>query len=82
MQDPYAKRFLKDVKTTKTKFIANSGGILGLCMGFSLISFAEIVFHCLAGVVCPGHFNQEEEEDAKGRKKEKDRCLQKSRSLI
>jgi hypothetical protein len=27
-QDPYAKRFLKDAKTTKTSYIANSGGIL------------------------------------------------------
>ncbi len=28
LQDPYAKRFLKDAKTTKTSYIANSGGIL------------------------------------------------------
>ena len=55
-QDPYAKRFLKDVKTTKTSYIANSGGILGLCMGFSLISGAEILFHCFLGIF-PG-FNE------------------------
>ena len=35
-QDPYAKRFMKDEKITKTAYIANSGGLLGLCMGFSL----------------------------------------------
>ena len=29
-----------------TDFIANSGGLLGLCMGFSLVSLAEIVYHC------------------------------------
>ena len=33
-QDPYAKRFMKDEKITKTAYIANSGGLLGLCMGF------------------------------------------------
>jgi hypothetical protein len=36
VQDPYAKRFMKDEKITKTAYIANSGGLLGLCMGFSL----------------------------------------------
>lgn len=49
-QDPYAKKFLKDVKTTKTSYIANSGGILGLCMGFSFISGAEVIFHFLSSI--------------------------------
>ena len=42
-KDPYARRYLREVKTTTTKFIANSGCILGFCMGFSLISGAEVV---------------------------------------
>ena len=50
IKDPYAKRFQKDEKITKTSYIANSGGLLGLCMGFSLISGAEILFHCFFGV--------------------------------
>ena len=37
-QDPYAKRFMKDEKITKTAYIANSGGLLGLCMGFRSVS--------------------------------------------
>ena len=37
---------MKDEKFTMTDFIANSGGLLGLCMGFSLVSLAEIVYHC------------------------------------
>jgi hypothetical protein len=49
IKDPYAKRFQKDEKITKTSYIANSGGLLGLCMGFSLISGAEILFHCFFG---------------------------------
>ena len=51
IKDPYAKRFQKDEKITKTSYIANSGGLLGLCMGFSLISAAEILFHCFFGMV-------------------------------
>jgi len=50
IKDPYAKRFQKDEKITKTSYIANSGGLLGLCMGFSLISGAEILYHCFFGV--------------------------------
>ena len=56
IKDPYAKRFQKDEKITKTSYIANSGGLLGLCMGFSLISAAEILFHCFFGMfsaICP-----------------------------
>ncbi len=49
-QDPYARRFLKDVKTTRTSYIAKAGGILGLCMGFSLMSGAEIIFHFVSGL--------------------------------
>ena len=52
-QDPYAKRFMKDEKVTKTAYIANSGGLLGLCMGFSLVSAAEILYHCLLGLFSP-----------------------------
>ena len=32
---------------TFTGFIANTGGLLGLCIGCSIMSFLEIVFHCL-----------------------------------
>ncbi|XP_023319996.1 uncharacterized protein LOC111695065 isoform X2 [Eurytemora carolleeae] len=53
IKDPYAKRFMKDEKITKTAYIANSGGLLGLCMGFSLVSAAEILYHCLFGLISP-----------------------------
>ena len=60
IKDPYAKRFQKDEKITKTSYIANSGGLLGLCMGFSLIGAAEILFHCFFGIfsaICPKRYN-------------------------
>ena len=41
------KRFIKDEKITRISFIANAGGLLGLCMGFSVISLAEILYYCL-----------------------------------
>jgi hypothetical protein len=44
---------MKDEKFTKTDYIANSGGLLGLCMGFSLVSAAEIIYHCLIGIFSP-----------------------------
>ena len=44
---------MKDEKITKTAYIANSGGLLGLCMGFSLVSAAEILYHCLFGLFSP-----------------------------
>ena len=47
IKDPYVKKFLKDEKITWISYIANAGGLLGLCMGFSLVSAAEIVYHCL-----------------------------------
>ena len=32
---------------TRTSFVANVGGLLGLCMGFSLVSVAEILYFCI-----------------------------------
>ena len=62
IKDPYAKRFQKDEKITKTSYIANSGGLLGLCMGFSLISGAEILFHCFFGI-CSAIFPTEKQKN-------------------
>lgn len=31
-----------------TDFIANCGGILGLCLGVSLFSIIELLYYCLA----------------------------------
>ena len=61
-QDPYAKKFMKDEKFTKTDYIANSGGLLGLCMGFSLVSAAEIIYHCVIGIFSPFCRDQDERE--------------------
>ena len=46
MQSPYATKIKRDVAVTFTNYVANTGGLLGLCLGFSFISFIEIIFWC------------------------------------
>lgn len=40
-------RIKRDQKIPLIGFVANTGGLLGLCMGFSLVSAFEIVYHCI-----------------------------------
>ena len=40
-------RIKRDQKITVIGFVANTGGLLGLCMGFSLVSAFEILYHIL-----------------------------------
>jgi len=49
-QDPVVTRIKRDQKIPLIGFVANTGGLLGLCMGFSLVSAFEIVYHCVLGV--------------------------------
>ena len=44
MQSPYVTKMKRDVAMTFTSYVANSGGLLGLCLGFSLISGIELIF--------------------------------------
>ena len=46
MKSPYVTKIKRDVAMTFTTFVANSGGLLGLCLGFSFISGIEILFWC------------------------------------
>ena len=50
IKDPVVTRIKRDQKITVIGFVANTGGLLGLCMGFSLISAFEIIFHCLISI--------------------------------
>lgn len=47
VKDSFATRIIRDERMTRTSFVANVGGLLGLCMGFSLVSVAEIFYFCL-----------------------------------
>ena len=46
LKDPYYTSIKRDVAMTQVEFIANAGGLLGLCMGMSFVSMFEIVYHC------------------------------------
>ena len=52
VKDSFATRIIRDERMTRTSFVANVGGLLGLCMGFSLVSVAEILYFCLKRNVC------------------------------
>jgi hypothetical protein len=41
---------MRDQKIPVIAFVANTGGLLGLCMGFSLVSVFEIVYHALGAM--------------------------------
>jgi hypothetical protein len=44
IQSPYATKIKRDLAMTITSYIANAGGLLGLCLGFSFISGIEVLF--------------------------------------
>ena len=50
IKDPVVTRIKRDQKIPIIGFVANTGGLLGLCMGFSLISAFEIIFHCMISI--------------------------------
>ena len=50
IKDPVVTRILRDQKIPIIAFVANTGGLLGLCMGFSLVSLFEIVYHFLGAL--------------------------------
>ena len=51
IKESYIKRFRKTEKMSRISYIASSGGLLGLCMGFSFVSLAEIAYHCFLCIV-------------------------------
>ena len=44
IQSPYITRIKRDVAMTITSYVANAGGLMGLCLGFSFISCIEMIF--------------------------------------
>ena len=44
IERPYITKIRRDVAMTFTNYVANAGGLIGLCIGFSFISCIEIIF--------------------------------------
>ena len=51
IKEPYVKRYVKEEKMPVISYIANIGGLLGLWLGFSIITGVEMVYHFLNGVL-------------------------------
>jgi len=45
IKEPVVTKIMRDQKIPVIAFVANTGGLLGLCMGFSLVSVFEIIYH-------------------------------------
>ena len=46
IQEPVVTRILRDQKIPVISFVANTGGLLGLCMGFRYLLFCVFFPHC------------------------------------
>jgi hypothetical protein len=46
-KDPFYMLIKRDEQMSVISFLGNTGGLLGLCMGMSLVSIFEIVYHLL-----------------------------------
>ena len=42
--------FERSIRMGPVDFVASLGGLFGLCLGFSIISFLEIIYWILAGI--------------------------------
>lgn len=49
IKDPVVTMIRRDQKIPVIAFVANTGGLLGLCMGFSLVSVFEVLYHAIEG---------------------------------
>ena len=46
IQSPYVTLIKRDMAMTFTNYVATTGGLVGLCLGFSFISAIEVIYWC------------------------------------
>ena len=61
-QSPVVTRIWRDEKMPIISFVAHAGGLLGLCMGFSLVSLFEIAYYTLSSLPWRNKKNKEKKE--------------------
>ena len=49
MKEPFVEVLIRSVETSQVDFISSVGGLLGLCMGFSFVTVAEVLFYLIVG---------------------------------
>lgn len=52
IRNPYVTKISRDQAMTFTSYVANTGGLLGLCIGASFISLFEVFYHCILRTFC------------------------------
>ena len=51
MREPFVEVLVVDEDTSIMDFISSIGGLLGLCMGFSFVTFGEICYFFFLGII-------------------------------
>ena len=51
IREPFATRIKVDEDTSIIDAISNIGGIMGLCMGFSIVTLVEVSYHLICLVI-------------------------------
>ena len=46
LRNSFYTKIKKDVQISFVDFVSNTGGLLGLCLGLSIISIFEFIYHC------------------------------------
>jgi len=64
IQKPFVTIYLRDQVMSYLQLVANMGGLMGLCMGFSVVSVAEIFYHLVINPILHLGCKKEEEEVA------------------
>ena len=62
-------KIMRDQKIPVIAFVANTGGLLGLCMGFSLVSVFEVLYHALTAAAALRRLSKRPVRDSGGEAK-------------
>ena len=73
IEKPFVSTYLCDQSMSYLQLVANMGGLMGLCMGFSVVSVAEIFYHLVINPLLHICSKQNKEKDSVVEKLERGR---------